>query len=126
MVYVPNDGLEYNARYIGQQTAGYFSWIALDDGTTVEAAGTTALTSEITTDGGERKVAVPTYEASYKAVWTTTFTFTGASFTIEGVGLFNQLAVGGKVFMVHKLAAIKNVDSGETMEVIMKSAYGRP
>jgi len=126
MVYVPNAGLEYLARYSGQQTAGYFGWLALDDGTTVEAAGTTALTSEITTDGGERQAAVATYEASYKAVWEANYTFTGASFTIEGCGLFDQLAVGGDVLMVHLFAAAKNVDSGETMELIMKLQFARP
>lgn len=124
MVYIPNDGLEYLARYITQSTVGYYAWLALDDGTTVEAAGTTALTSEITTNGGERALATVGYEASYKATWQKTFTFTG-TFTIEGCGCFNQLAVGGKILMCHLFASVKNVESGETMQLTMKLTFSR-
>ncbi|MFA6335500.1 MAG: hypothetical protein WCX48_08085 [Bacteroidales bacterium] len=119
MVIVVNDGLEYIARYITQQTVGYFAWLALDDGTTVEAAGTTALTSEITSGGLERALATVSYEASYKAVWSKVFTCTVAK-TVEGCGCFNQLAVGGKMLMCHLFATTKNVDPSETLSLTMK------
>jgi hypothetical protein len=124
MVYVVNDGLEYLARYITQSTAGYFSWLALDAGVTVEAAGTTALTSEITTNGGARALATVSYEASYKAVLQKTFTFTG-TLAIKGCGAFNQLAVGGKMLMCHAFASDKNVENGETMQLTMKLTFSR-
>jgi hypothetical protein len=125
MVYVVNDGLEYIARYITQSTVGYFSWLALDAGATVEAAGTTALASEIVSGtGGARKVATVSYEASYKAVWTATYSFSG-NLAIKGCGVFNQLALGGKLLMCHAFAADKNVESGETMQLTMKLTMSR-
>lgn len=119
MVIVVNDGLEYLSRYCTQSTVGYFAWLALDDGTTVEAAGTTALTSEIIAGGLERALATVSYEASYKSVWYKVFTCTVAK-TVEGCAVFNQLAIGGKMLMCHKFATVKNVDAGETLALTMK------
>lgn len=122
MVIVCNDGLEYLARYCTQQTVGYFAWLALDDGTTVEAAGTTALTSEIVAGGLERALATVSYEASYKAVWSKVFTCS-VDKTVEGCGCFNQLAVGGKMLMCHLFSTVKNVDAGETLSLTMKLTF---
>jgi hypothetical protein len=124
MVYVTNDGLEYLARYCTQSTPGYFSWLAWDAGVTVEAAGTTALTSEITDSGLERALATVSYEASYKAVWQKTFTIT-ANKTAKGCGCANQLAVGGKFLMVHAFASDKNFETGETVQLTMKLTFSR-
>jgi hypothetical protein len=125
LIYVVDDGLEWLARYANQSTAGSFQWMALDDGTTVEAAGTTVLTSEITTGGGERKVCACTYEASYKSVWYAAFTFTD-SFSIEGCAIFNQLVVAGsKMLMCHLFSTVKNVDTGNIMQLTMKLTQAR-
>jgi hypothetical protein len=123
-VYVVNDGLEYLARYCTQSTPGYFSWLAWDAGVTVEAAGTTALTSEITDSGLERALATVSYEASYKAVWQKTFAIT-ANKTAKGCGCANQLAVGGKFLMVHAFASDKNFEAGETVQLTMKLTFSR-
>jgi hypothetical protein len=124
MVIVVNDGLEYLAKYCNQSSVGKFGWLALDGGTTVEAAGTTALTTEITTDGGARMVADTLgYEASYKATWVGLFSFTGA-LAIKGCGCFNSLTPSGsKMLMCHAFAATKNVDDGESMQLTMKLAF---
>lgn len=124
MVYVPDDGLEYICRYIGQITVGKFAWMALDSGVTVEAAATTALTSEITTSGGARVAVTPTYEASNKIVWQNRFNFT-STLTIKGCAILNQLAVGGKILMLHGFTTPKGVSSGQSMLLTMKLEIGR-
>jgi hypothetical protein len=123
-VYVVNDGLEYLARYCNQSTVGYFAWLAWDSGATVEAAGTTALTSEHTLYGLARALATVSYEASYKAVWQKTFSITGTC-TAKGIGLFNQLAVGGKMLLCHAFAADKNFENGETVQLTVKLTFAR-
>lgn len=123
-VYVVNDGLEYLARYCTQSTVGYFAWLALGTGVTAEAAGTTALTDEITVSDGARALATVSYEASYKAVWQYTWTFAN-SYAIKCCGCFNQLAIGGKMLMCHAFASTKNVDAGETLQLTMKLTFSR-
>jgi hypothetical protein len=125
MVTVVNDGLEYLARYITQSTVGYFAWLALGTGSTAEAITDTQLATEITSGtGGARALATVSYEASYKAVWQKTFSFTGTLAIFE-CGVFNQLSVGGKMLMRHVFSAVKNVESGETMQLTMKLTMSR-
>jgi hypothetical protein len=123
-VYVVNDGLEYMARYLTQSTVGYFAWLAWDSGVTVEAEGTTALTSEHTLYGLARALATVSYEADYKAVLQKTFTITGTC-TAKGIGCFNQLAVGGKMLLCHVFAADKNFEAGETVQLTVKVTMSR-
>jgi hypothetical protein len=123
MVSITNIGLEYLARYVGQQTSGHFGWLGLDGGTTVEAVGTTALTSEITAADALRTVATPTYETN-TAVWQVNWSFT-TSHSIYGFGLFDQLAVGGHLLMVHLFSAVKNVVNGDSMQLTAKLVYAR-
>lgn len=123
-VTVVNDGLEYLARYCTQSTVGYFAWMALGTGSTAEAISQTALVAEITDADAARALATVSYEASYKAVWQKTFSFTMAHAIYE-CGIFNQLAVGGKMLMRHVFSAVKNVENGETMQLTMKLTFSR-
>lgn len=123
MVIIVNTGLEYLARHCNGSTDGSFNCLALDDGTTVEAAGTTALTSEITTGGMARVVATCTYEADYRSVWYYLWTCTVAK-TAEGVGVFNSVTpAGSKMLLCHLFATIKNVDAGGTLAVTVKLTF---
>lgn len=130
LVIIVDDGLEYVARYITQSTVGYFSWLALDGGVTVEATTTTALTSEITTLGGARALATVSVQQSggtgpyCVSVWQYTFSFTG-TLAIYGCGVANQLAIGGNFLMVHLFSAVKNVDNTDTMQLTMSVTMSR-
>jgi hypothetical protein len=129
MVYVPDKGLEFIPKYVGQSTVGKFAWLALDHGATVEAAGTTALTDEVTLYGGERMLGTVSYEASFKEVIQGTFAFTGIGagvpYALKGCGWFDQLALGGNPLEVHAFAADKNVEDDESLQVTMKLAFAR-
>lgn len=125
MVIVVNKGLEFLAKYCTQSTAGQFDYLALDSGTTVEDPTTVILTTEITTAGGERAQATVSYEASYKAKWVYTWTFTGP-LAIKGCGVFNGATPGSgnsDMLMCHLFAAVKNVDDGETLQLTMKLTF---
>jgi hypothetical protein len=119
MVTVVNEGLEYQARYTNQSTAGSWKWIALGSGSTAEGTSQTALVTELTTNGGERALATLAYEASYKSTWVKVFAFTGAA-TVRECGIFDQLAVGGHMLMRHVFAGDKVMGNGDTLQVTMK------
>jgi hypothetical protein len=129
MVYVPDTGLVNIPKYTTQSTVGKFAWLALDHGVTVEAAGTTALTDEVTLYGGERMLGTVSYEADYKAVIQGTFSFTGIgagiAYALKGCGWFDQLAVGGNPVEVHAFIADKNVEDDESLQLTMKLAFAR-
>lgn len=126
MVIVVNKGLEFLAKYCNQSTAGQFNYLALDGGVTVEDAGTTELTTEITTNGGERGIVdTAGYEASYKATFVKLFEFTDV-LAIKGCGCFDGATPGAgssNMLMCHVFAATKNVDDGESMQLTMKLAF---
>lgn len=124
LVTVVNDGLEYLARYCTQSTVGYFAWMSLGTGSTAEATDQTALVAEITDADAARALATVSYEASYKAVWQYTWTFTG-SHAIYECGVFNQLALGGKMLMRHVFSAVKNVEADESLQLTMKLTFSR-
>lgn len=123
MVTVVNDGLEYQARYTNQSTAGSWSCIAIGSGSTAESTSQTALVTEITTNGGARNGSPATtvgYEASYKSTWVKTFTFTG-NLTVRECGIFNSTTVSGsKMLMRHVFSADKNVVDTDTLQITMK------
>lgn len=120
MVTVVNDGLEYQARYTNQETAGSWKWMALGSGSTAEGTSQTALVTELTTNGGERALATLAYEASYKSTWVKVFSFTGAA-TVRECGIFNSITpAGSKMLMRHVFAGDKVMGNGDTLQVTMK------
>lgn len=120
MVMVVNQGLEYQARYTNQETAGSWKWMALGSGSTAEGSGQTALVTEITTNGGERALATLGYEASYKSTWVKVFTFTGAA-TVRECGIFDVItASSGHMLMRHVFAGDKVMANLDTLQVTMK------
>jgi len=120
MVMVVNQGLEYQARYTNQETAGSWKWMALGSGSTAEGSGQTALVTEITTNGGERALATLGYEASYKSTWVKVFAFTGAA-TVRECGIFDIItASSGHMLMRHVFAGDKVMGNGDTLQVTMK------
>jgi hypothetical protein len=120
MVMLTLDGLEYQARYTNQQTAGSWKWMGLGSGSTAESSALTALTTEILDHGGERALATLTYEADYKSVWVKLFTFTGSK-TIRECAIFNSITVAGsKMLMRHLFAADKSVVDTDTLQITMK------
>lgn len=123
MALVTNYGLTKIPAYVMQSTVGYFGWMALDGGVTVEAAATTALTSEITTNGGGRAAATRAYEADYKATFYKLFTFTG-DLSIYGVGIADSAsASSATIGIVHKYASVRNVANLETCAITQKVVF---
>jgi hypothetical protein len=120
LVMLTTDGLEYQARYTNQETAGAWKWMSTGSGSTAESSAHTALVAENTTLGGERAIATLSYEASYKSVWTRVVSATG-NVTIREVGIHNSLTVGGsKMLMRHVFASDKNLENGQTLQITMK------
>ena len=126
MATLVNSGLEQKARLIGGITGGDpFQWIALGTDDTAVANDDTALGIEITTVGGERKLAgTIEYEADYKCKWIVTFNFTG-TLGINEVGLFDQLVLGGVMLMRHVWATTKNVENGDTLQITIRETEAR-
>jgi len=96
--------------------ADAFTYVALGTGTGTPAAGDTTLGSEISTNGGARAVAdTHEYQATNKAVWVKTFTFTG-NLGINECGVFNANA-SGDLLVRHVFPATINVVDTDTLEL---------
>ena len=99
-----------------------FNAIAIGIGT----GGTTALNSEITTNGGGRQHTggsptvtqsqVTTSTSNDTAQWVTTFTFTG-SFAITEEGIFNSGTASSGTMLAYQSFAAINVVSGDTVQI---------
>lgn len=123
MVTVTYEGMEYQARFTNQSTVGAWKWIAIGTDATAEDADDTALGAESVASGMIRALATLSYEASYKSVWTYTFTNnTAGTIAINEAGIFDQLAVGGHMLMRGLMPATYNVAPAQTLEVTMKLA----
>jgi len=123
MVTVTYKGLEYQARFTNQSTAGSWKWMAIGKGTDAESPDDTALGSECNETTMIRALATLSYEASYKSVWTYTFTNgTGSTIAVTEAGIFDQLATGGHMLMRGLMPATYNVAAAQTLEVTMKLA----
>jgi len=81
--------------------------------------GTTALGSEITTNGGARGAATVTNTTTTTTgdteQWIKTFTFTG-SFAITEEGVFNNVSSGGIMVASQSFSAV-NVNSGDSFQI---------
>ena len=101
-----------------------FDFIAIGIGSTVIAVGDTALSSEITTNGGARAAAtgtrVQTSVGSDTAQLALTYTFAGAFAVVES-GIFN--ASTGGIMLARQGFAALNVVSGDTLTVTWKVQF---
>lgn len=101
-----------------------FDWIALGTGTTSPVGTDTALESEITTNGGERKAAVGTRVTTTVTNDTSQleaeFTFTG-SLAITESGVFNASSNG--VMLCRQVFSVINVESGDTLTMNWKISH---
>jgi hypothetical protein len=123
LVTVTYTGMEYQARYTNQSTAGSWQWMAIGTGTTAESPSHATLVSESTASGMARALATCSYESSYKSVWTKTYTNnTGSTIASNEAGIFDQLATGGHMLMRGLMPATYNVAAAQTLEVTMKLA----
>lgn len=118
------EGIGYNAvtdagiseimKLAGGVTASPISHMAIGTGT----GGTTALTTEIVADGGERAVVTPTSETTTSTGDTVrsvnTFTFTG-SYAVTEEGLLNAGASGDLI--AYRTFSAVNVASGDSLQI---------
>lgn len=102
LITIPTVGHNKFATDIGALTG----WeLAIGIGTDAEAAGDTALSSEITTYGGARASVTPTV-LNNVVTWTKQWTFTtGASFAVIEAGVFKN----STLMMRHLYSVAKNV-----------------
>jgi len=102
---IVNNGLERVARLINGDSSTYFRAIAIGTGATAVTNSDSALDDEFT-----RAAATLTYEASYKAKFTHTFTFgTGVSETITEAGIFDSDTVSGSTMLARLVFTGKEV-----------------
>jgi hypothetical protein len=88
---VVTTGKERVAKLINNISSTYFRAIAVGTGITDPVIGNTALEVEV-----KRLSATLTYEASNKAIFEQTFTWTSAeAFNITEAGIFDQATIGG-------------------------------
>ena len=97
-----------------------FTYIATGTGTGAEAAGDTALGSEITDSGLERadattKTRATTTQADDTTSLSEAFSVTGSK-TVGEVGVFND-ASAGTMWFRHKLGSTKSLSNGDTYTV---------
>lgn len=115
---ITTKGKAITADQLGGTTTAPVTAIALGIGT----GGTTALNSEITTNGGERGAATvsntTTTTTGDTEQWVKTFTFTG-SFAITEEGLFDNNTSGGNMLAIQEFSAI-NVVSTDTLQITHK------
>lgn len=119
MTTVTTEGLEWDARYANQSTAGSWGYMAPGTGTTAESAAHTALAAECSGSGMTRKAATVTYEEDDIAVWTAIFTNnTAAAIVVTEVAVFDA-STGGHMLM-RGLVTAKTVAVGATVTLVMK------
>ena len=118
---IVNKGLEMMAKLLGGVSTAPFKYIGLGSGTDAEAAGDTALTTEITTNGGARAEADVTYEAGYICKINKTFNITG-DLAVNEVGVFNADADGDMLYRA-KLAATRNLVNGDKVEIDVQITF---
>jgi len=120
---ITNAGLEYEAKLLVGVSVKPFIYIALGSGTTAEANDQTALTTEISTNGGARAEGTASYEADYKGKVAKTFTASG-DLTVNECGLFDD-ASSGNMYARAKFAATKNLATGDTLQITFTITKGR-
>ena len=118
---VPNlivdKGLEYVARLFAGISTDPFKYIAIGSGNTAAVIGDTTLVTEV-----DRTLAAAAYEASFKAVLTSVFSFSGAA-TIEEAGVFDDASAGN--MYARRVFASKSFLTGESLGVIWTIEFAR-
>ena len=111
--HIVNDGLERIAKLLNNVSSTYFRAIAIGTGTTAVTDSDTELDTEYT-----RALATLSYEASYKAKFSKTFTFgTGVSEDITEAGIFDSTTVTGSTMLARTTCTAKHVDSTKSLIV---------
>lgn len=114
-------GKKISADQVGGTLTAPVTAIAIGIG----SPGTTALGSEITTNGGERGAASVTNQTTSTTgdteQWIKTFSFTG-TFAVTEEGLFNNNTSGGIMLASQSFSAI-NVVSGDSLQITHKVKY---
>lgn len=108
---IVNDGLERVAKLINGVSSTYYRALAVGTGTTGAANADTELETEVT-----RTTASLSYEASYKAKFTHTFTF-GGNYAITEAGIFDSATVSGSTMLSRVTFSAKNVST--TVDLIV-------
>lgn len=112
---VVNGGKERIAKLLNEVESTGFTVLGIGTGTTSELATDTELETEVT-----KESATCTYEASYKAVLTKTFSFgSGVSHAITEAGAFDGTGSGSTMFNRWTFSA-KNVDADTDLYVELK------
>lgn len=115
---ITTKGKAMTADQLGGTTTAPVTAIAIGIGT----GGTTALNSEITTNGGQRGAATVTNTTTDTTgdteQWVKTFTFSG-SFSVTEEGLFDNNTSGGNMLAYQSFSAI-SVVSSDTLQITHK------
>lgn len=118
---ITTKGKEVIAKQLGGTTTAPVTAVAIGIGT----GGTTALNSEITTNGGERGAATVTNvtvgTSGDAEQWVKLFNFTGA-FAITEEGLLDNNTSGGNMLAYQSFSAI-NVASGDSLQITHKVQF---
>ncbi len=110
---IVNDGLERMAKLINNVDSTYFRAIAIGTGTTAATNSDVALETEYT-----RALASLSYEASYKAKFTKTFSFgSGVSEDITEAGIFDSITESGSIMLARTTFSAKSVN--DTIDLIV-------
>jgi hypothetical protein len=102
---VVNDGLERVAKLINGVSSTYFRALAIGTNASGPTNSDSTLGAEVT-----RATAPLSYEASYKAKFTYTFTF-GSSYSITEAGIFDSATVSGSTMLARTVFSAKAVDA---------------
>lgn len=104
---IVDDGLERVAKLINNVDGTYFRALAIGTGVTAEQSTDVALQTEFT-----RALATLSYEASFKAKFTKTFSFgSGVAEDITEAGIFDSSIESGSVMLARTTFPAKSVSS---------------
>lgn len=110
---IVNDGLEHVAKLINNVNGTYFRSLAIGTGTTAVTNSDVALETEFT-----RALATLSYEDSYKAKFTKTFSFgSGVSEDITEAGIFDSVTESGSVMLARTISSAKSIS--DTIDLIV-------
>ena len=111
-----NDGLEYTVKLLNGISTDPFIYMSNGTGSTAESNAQTALVSENTGGGMDRKEATCSYEADYKAKWIATWTASGGTEIVREIGIHDD-PTAGNMLMRHVYAANKTLADTESITV---------
>lgn len=118
MATIPNAALPRIARLIGGvDSVAPFTIITVGTGTGAEAVTDTALGTEVAT-----VTVTPTYEASYKTVWTGTIGPFASAYSLSEIGIKSSDLV---LLMRHLWSIVRGVSIGDSIQVTLKATAGR-